>query len=85
MNIQIEHLAPNCVRVCVGDSLVLAFSYETCVGFWIPEDGWVLSENVWGPTTGRHLNRFGPPHLRIDHSEFKERLEALDSRIEVNA
>lgn len=35
----------------------LAFSYETLIGYTKAEGhGWVLRENDWGPTTGKHLN-----------------------------
>lgn len=32
-----------------------AFSYETVVGFRAPGQNWVVRENNWGPTTGKHL------------------------------
>lgn len=73
---------PNETTIQIGD-LVLAFSYETVVAFATPETGWVTSENVWGPTTGKHLNRLprGRVHERTPHGEFLERLEeALEAR-----
>ena len=46
---------PNYTHVTVGD-LTIAFSYTTPIGFHYPGRGWTVRENVWGPTTGRHLN-----------------------------
>ena len=46
---------PNFTLVDTG-SVELAFSYSTCVGFRARGSGWVVHENVWGPTTGKHLN-----------------------------
>ena len=56
-----------------------AFSYETVVGFIRPgETSWTVSENDWGPTTGKHLNMldFGQGK-RLPRSEFETQLEAL--------
>jgi hypothetical protein len=63
--------SPNETTVQIGD-LTLAFSYETVVGFATPSTGWVVSENVWSRTTGKHLNRLprGTIRERISHDEF---------------
>ena len=47
----------------------LAYSYETCIGFrqnW----QWILTQNYWGPTTGKHLNYL--------HADDGKRLEAKE-------
>ena len=36
--------------------LTLMFSYKTIVAYQDYEQGLVCSENIWGPTTGKHLN-----------------------------
>ncbi len=45
----------NCLRITIGD-LTLWFSYETVVAYYDFTDGKIVSENNWGPTTGKHLN-----------------------------
>ena len=69
---------PNFTIVTVGGTQ-FAFSYETVVGFVKPGDtSWTVSENDWGPTTGKHLNHldFGRGQ-RLPREEFEARLEAL--------
>ena len=45
----------HCMRLDVG-GLTLWFSYDTVVAFSPPGHGVRVSENCWGPTTGKHLN-----------------------------
>lgn len=33
----------------------IAFSYQTCIGIMMRGGAWYIRENVWGPTTGKHL------------------------------
>lgn len=68
----------NFTIVTVGD-IKFAFSYETVVGFARASDtAWTVTENDWGPTTGKHLNHldFGRGQ-RLPREEFEARLEAL--------
>lgn len=66
--------------VVIGD-INLFFSYETLVAFKTPEDGLVCCENVWGSTTGGHLNIIEPNHsLRYDPPSFMTRAEKLLER-----
>lgn len=68
---------PTLTYVTIG-SVMLAFSYETIVAFRAPASGWVVSENVWSGTTGKHLNAVaGNKHPRTPRAEFEERLEGL--------
>ena len=56
MNIEIEQIKPNFTKINIG-ALTVWFSYETPIAF--KNGTWstlVVSENVWGPTTGKHLN-----------------------------
>ncbi len=57
MNVSISHPTdrPNFSLVFVG-SLTLAFSYQTVIGYQEGWSAWRLTENYWGPTTGKHLN-----------------------------
>ena len=53
----------------------VAFSYETPIGFAIGPRPWVLRENDWGPTTGKHLNNLDErKDERIPGVEFDLRL-----------
>ena len=60
-NFVIVHL-PNCS---------LAFSFETLVG--VQRDNWLVAENDWGPTTGKHLNHLdnGNKDKRIPQPEVE--------------
>ena len=61
----------------------LYFSYDTCVAFWTPKTGLVVSENIWGNTTGKHLNWLdgGRKERRVPIDEFEKQLkELLESR-----
>jgi hypothetical protein len=57
--------------------LWLAFSYETCVGVMRPTwDKWVVRQNEWGPTTGKHMNLLNSDHGdRWNKPEFEFILE----------
>jgi len=68
----------------VGD-LDVYFSYQTPVAFRGPSTNYriVVRENVWGPTTGRHLNAIddGDKKSRVGGREFEKLLaEALASK-----
>lgn len=63
------------IDVQVG-SLTLNFSYNTVVAFYSSHSGFVISENVWSTTTGRHLNEIHPDKsIRISRSEFEQKLK----------
>ena len=54
----VKHIRPNFV-VVTTETAELFFSYETLVAFRFANDpcpSLVICENVWGPTTGKHLN-----------------------------
>lgn len=69
---------PNYSVVTVGD-LVLTFSYETVIAFYHPSTGWAVSENRWGPTTGKHLNYCpGRKSDRLPRAEFENRLAEFE-------
>lgn len=61
----------NTLRVEVGP-LVLYYSYKTCVAFRAPGCGLVVTENYWGPTTGKHLKWIdgGNKGRRVNEEEF---------------
>ena len=66
------------LEVSVGN-LTIYFSYKTPVAFHTP-GRLVVSENVWGNTTGKHLNWIDPDKSkRLDRNEFEKQLaEVMD-------
>lgn len=62
--------------------LELWYSYETIVAFR-DDTGLKVSENVWGVTTGKHLNWIEPnKKKRVKNTEFETLLkEALERHI----
>ena len=53
------------------------FSYDTLVAF-TGNDGLVIRENVWGNTTGKHLNWINKDKsIRVDKDTFNKKLEEL--------
>ena len=71
----------NHATVTIG-KLTVAFSYQTVIGFHDqngtgPRGGWVISENQWGPTTGKHLNALdgGGKQGRLPRAEFEAAYE----------
>ena len=73
----------NSVAVEFGP-MVIYFSYDTVVAFSLPGEGLVVSENLWGPTTGKHINSISGVFAskRIDRDEFEKRFNALMTTIE---
>lgn len=69
-----------CHEVYAGD-ITLLFSYETLVGFAVPGFGRVSSENVWGPTTGKHINGWPARYQRIDREVFKKAEVLLNAHL----
>lgn len=73
---------PNFVVIEIGD-LRFSFSYNTCIAYWAPGEGLVVSENIWGPTTGRHINMVSHSLTanRLPRDEFEKRLNDVMSRL----
>ncbi len=84
MNVKLRNVnSPTQHEVSIGD-IELYFSYETCVGFYAPGEGMVISENMWSTTTGKHLNYWqSDKSMRVKHDVFKEKLEAVLAKISV--
>jgi hypothetical protein len=75
--IAITQKSPNHTVVTIG-TLTLHFSYETIVAFKIATK--VVSENVWGTTTGKHLNAVdggsaSAKKRRLPYAEFLAELD----------
>ena len=54
------------------------FSYEMCIGYSGPL-GNVRRENVWGQTTGRHINELGLREFPVDETGLRNRVATFSS------
>lgn len=79
IDIELAQLAPNYTMVDLG-RVRIWFSYSTPIAF---NDGTgtgtVVRENVWGPTTGKHINRVDGGDAqaraaRLNSNDFEARL-----------
>lgn len=52
------------------------FSYQTPVAFRVGNQ-MVISENIWGRTTGKHLNWISDRSERVSHEEFERLWDEL--------
>ncbi len=87
VSLSIGH-TPNYATLRLGDSLVLYFSYSTPIAFDTPLTGTVVRENVWGPTTGKHLNAVDggsaeAKKARISSDKFETQLARTLSGVSV--
>lgn len=55
MKVKLNSLRANLTEVELGEFSIV-FSYEEPIAFYTHEGGWTVSENIWSPTTGKHLN-----------------------------
>ena len=70
------------LEVSVGN-LTIYFSYKTPVAFETPGH-LVVSENVWGNTTGKHLNWINSDKSnRLDRGEFEKQLNEVMEKYNV--
>lgn len=79
-----DNYGVHCKRVDML-GVTLWYSYQTIVAYRDDTDGRVVSENVWGPTTGKHLNWIdgGSKSTRLARQEFVTKLKAMLERHEV--
>ena len=68
----------NSLVVSIGE-LDLYFSYKTIVAFRAPGMKLVVRENIWGPTTAKHLKAIdgGNKEARIPGEKFEVMLEEM--------
>lgn len=81
---QIEHIKPNFTRIIDVAGNQFWFSYTTLVGFKTSKGNdrpgvLAVRENVWGPTTGKHLNQIdgGDRGSRISDALFLQKYKNL--------
>lgn len=84
MNVRIDHPTDraNFSIVEIGSTL-LAFSYKTLIGVSVDYGPWILCENVWGPTTGKHLNYLAGKDNRIPYQEFETLIAGVEVKVEL--
>ncbi len=67
----------NCQFMEIG-GITLYYSYSTIIGFRTRMKGLVLSHNVWGNTTGKHLNWLDRDKKnRLDYDDFSTQLKTV--------
>lgn len=68
--------------LCVDfEMFTLYYSYKTIVAYYDHQDGLVCSENVWGVTTGKHLNWIEPNKKnRVENGKFNVMLREMLAR-----
>ena len=76
-----DNYGVNSLRV-VLKTLILYYSYETIIAYEDNQDGLIVHQNVWGVTTGKHLNWIdsGNKKSRLDGCKFDEMLQATLNR-----
>lgn len=78
-----QNSAKNFNKVNIG-YIALWFSYETIVAFRTPQTGLVVCENVWGTTTGKHLNWIDDDKsIRVPREEFLDKLNSIVLNVEI--
>lgn len=79
-NYKSENYGFHSIMMTIGQ-LELYFSYKTIIAFFTPKTGTIVSENLWGKTTGKHLNWIdgGNKERRMNREEFEKKLEEMIS------
>jgi len=71
----------NALKVEIGNNSFY-FSYKTCIAFTFGGKLYI-SENLWGPTTGKHLNSIDrDKKKRMKREDFEAKLKSIESGIE---
>ena len=74
-NYSSDNYGSHAQKIDVG-TLTLWFSYDTVVAFRTPKAVFFICENVWGTTTGKHLNWIDPnKKIRLQSEDFDNRLD----------
>lgn len=72
---------PEAIRLHVC-GIIFWFSYDIIVAYHASETGFVVCENVWSRTTGKHIAYLCQDRVeRTDHKTFTEGLVALERRM----
>lgn len=72
-----DNYGTHCLRFTDAEGNRFWFSYETLVAFRIKGE-FHIRQNVWGTTTGKHLNWINPnKEIREDYETFEANLVRL--------
>lgn len=76
-NYSSDNYSGHCLRIWLG-SLILYFSYKTIIAFEDGHEDIKVSENLWDPTTGKHLNWIddGNKKDRLPREKFEQLLNS---------
>lgn len=75
-----DNYGVNALRVDL-DTIDLYYSCQTIVAYSDNADGLVCCVNVWGVTTGKHLNWIEPDKTRrVERGKFESMLESALAR-----
>ncbi len=67
------------------NKVIYYFSYKTLVAFDHVSTGLVIRENIWGNTTGKHLNWIDDDKSkRVNTETFYDKLDELKSNLVIN-
>ena len=62
-------------------NLTVYFSYQTPIAYSDSDEGLVIRQNDWGPTTGHHLTSINPDKgIRVPGSVFEAKYKAMLKR-----
>jgi hypothetical protein len=77
-----KHSKTNFHKVEIGRNIAFFFSYEALVAIQTPFE-FIVSENIWGPTTGKHINDIDPhKSFRIPGDEFQKKRRGIEEAME---
>jgi hypothetical protein len=74
-----RYAGPSSMRFRDAHGVTYFMSYSTLVGVQVPGEAPVVRRNVWGVTTGKHLNAIddGDKASRLDLEKFRQRVGEL--------
>lgn len=79
-NYESDNYGAHTLQVDFGN-FCLYYSYKTIVAYYDLQDGLVCCENVWGVTTGKHLNWIEPDKKkRVKYGVFEVMLREMLER-----
>jgi len=82
-NYSSDNYGKNALVVALNNVRVF-FSYQTPIAYETSQEGLVVRENDWGPTTGKHMDWIdgGNKDRRISGPEFENRLGVLIGKLD---
>lgn len=76
---KLHQIIDNFVKIDLDSQRSVYYSYETPVAVNFPEtEGFVVSENIWSRTTGKHLDQISHKNNRLLYDQFERILGELE-------